>query len=267
MPGTDIPIISPAELVAATRPGAADAARPAAGAAGRYPPLAGRWTSPTRPTYREAGVALARQPELADHVCSPRSGLPTSIPGAQRRPHELVPGGAHTYARGRPVPECMAPVLTQGGRRVWDVDGNDTSSTAWACARSRSGTPTRPSSTPCRGRSPTGSNFSRPTELELEAAEDVPATWCPAPTWSSSPRTAPTPRPRRCGWPGRPPAATWSRSARPAVLLRRRLVHRHHRRCTAGIRRPRATADRRLRLQRPRVASAALLAERRRSPA
>src|SRR6187397_2760405 len=45
---------------------------------------------------------------------------------AQARLHELVPGGAHTYARGSDqFPEDMAPILVRGrGARVQDLDGN-----------------------------------------------------------------------------------------------------------------------------------------------
>ena len=45
----------------------------------------------------------------------------------QARLHDLVPGGAHTYAAGSDqYPEGMAPVLARGrGCRVWDVDGNE----------------------------------------------------------------------------------------------------------------------------------------------
>ncbi len=45
---------------------------------------------------------------------------------AQDRLHDLVPGGAHTYARGSDqYPEGMAPVIVRGrGARVEDVDGN-----------------------------------------------------------------------------------------------------------------------------------------------
>lgn len=45
----------------------------------------------------------------------------------QDRLHRLVPGGAHTYARGADqYPEFMPPVLTRGrGARVWDADGNE----------------------------------------------------------------------------------------------------------------------------------------------
>ena len=45
---------------------------------------------------------------------------------AQQRLHELIPGGAHTYARGSDqYPESVTPVLVRGeGARVLDVDGN-----------------------------------------------------------------------------------------------------------------------------------------------
>ena len=40
--------------------------------------------------------------------------------------HELIPGGAHTYAKGDDqYPEGMAPVIEGGaGCRVWDIDGS-----------------------------------------------------------------------------------------------------------------------------------------------
>ena len=45
----------------------------------------------------------------------------------QARLHHVVPGGAHTFAKGADqYPEGMAPVLVRGeGARVWDVDGNE----------------------------------------------------------------------------------------------------------------------------------------------
>ena len=44
----------------------------------------------------------------------------------QQRLHDLVPGGAHTFARGADqFPEGMAPVIVDGvGARVRDADGN-----------------------------------------------------------------------------------------------------------------------------------------------
>ena len=41
--------------------------------------------------------------------------------------HDLIPGGAHTYAKGDDqYPVGMAPVIERGtGCRVWDIDGNE----------------------------------------------------------------------------------------------------------------------------------------------
>ncbi len=43
------------------------------------------------------------------------------------RLHRMVPGGAHTYAKGDDqYPEGLAPVISHGrGSHVWDVDGNE----------------------------------------------------------------------------------------------------------------------------------------------
>ena len=45
---------------------------------------------------------------------------------ANGRLHTMVPGGAHTYAKGDDqYPEDLAPVISHGrGAHVWDVDGN-----------------------------------------------------------------------------------------------------------------------------------------------
>ena len=43
------------------------------------------------------------------------------------RLQDLVPGGAHTYAKGDDqYPADILPILTRGhGCRVWDADGNE----------------------------------------------------------------------------------------------------------------------------------------------
>jgi glutamate-1-semialdehyde 2,1-aminomutase len=43
------------------------------------------------------------------------------------RTHDLVPGGAHTYAKGDDQYPTNAPGLIARGRgcRVWDTDGNE----------------------------------------------------------------------------------------------------------------------------------------------
>ncbi|MFI6293685.1 glutamate-1-semialdehyde 2,1-aminomutase [Nonomuraea sp. NPDC050790] len=92
----------------------------------------------------------------------------------QRRLHELVPGGAHTYARGDDqYPEGMAPVLVRGqGARVWDADGNCFVEYGMGLRSVTLGHAYRPVLDAVREVLDQGLSFSRPTELELRAAED-----------------------------------------------------------------------------------------------
>ena len=90
------------------------------------------------------------------------------------RLRHVVPGGAHTYAKGiDQFPEGCAPDhrarvgLPRLGRRRERVHRIS----AWACRPSSSGTATRPSSTRSPHSSPRGTNFVRPSPLELDAAE------------------------------------------------------------------------------------------------
>ena len=45
----------------------------------------------------------------------------------QKRIHNVIPGGAHTYAKGDDqFPESFPLIITRGkGSHVWDVDGNE----------------------------------------------------------------------------------------------------------------------------------------------
>ncbi len=44
----------------------------------------------------------------------------------QRRAHDLIPGGCHTYAKGDDQYPLLAPgfIVRGAGAHVWDVDGN-----------------------------------------------------------------------------------------------------------------------------------------------
>src|SRR6201988_3442795 len=44
----------------------------------------------------------------------------------QKRPHELIPGGAHTYSRGDDQYPSNAPTILEKGKGayVWDAEGN-----------------------------------------------------------------------------------------------------------------------------------------------
>ncbi|MBF6209861.1 glutamate-1-semialdehyde 2,1-aminomutase [Nocardia puris] len=93
---------------------------------------------------------------------------------AQARLHEIVPGGAHTYARGSDqYPEAMAPVLVRGnGCRVWDCDGNEYVEYGMGLRSVTLGHGYPPVVEAVARAIADGVNFSRPTDLELAAAED-----------------------------------------------------------------------------------------------
>ncbi|NVN53435.1 glutamate-1-semialdehyde 2,1-aminomutase [Mycolicibacterium hippocampi] len=92
----------------------------------------------------------------------------------QARLHRAVPGGAHTYARGADqYPVDMAPVLVRGdGARVWDADGNEYVEYGMGLRSVVLGHGYRPVVDAVCAAIAEGVNFTRPTELELHAAED-----------------------------------------------------------------------------------------------
>lgn len=93
---------------------------------------------------------------------------------AQQRLHELVPGGAHTYARGSDqYPEGMAPVLVRGrGAHVWDVDGNEYVEFGMGLRSVTLGHGCPAVTAAVADVLSDGVSFSRPTVLELRAAEE-----------------------------------------------------------------------------------------------
>ncbi|ANI37932.1 glutamate-1-semialdehyde 2,1-aminomutase [Mycolicibacterium vaccae] len=155
MPGTDVPIVSPQELVAADP----DRVLLTLGdllseVSARWPQLAGRWVPDDRFVTPARTFARSRQ--------------------LQERLHELVPGGAHTYARGADqYPEFMPPVLTRGsGCRVWDADGNDYIEYGIGLRAVTLGHGYPPVVDAAARAMADGVGFSRPTALEVAAAED-----------------------------------------------------------------------------------------------
>ena len=102
-----------------------------------------------------------------------RNGTHRRSMTASERLSYLIPGGAHTYSKGEDqYPEGLAPVIAHGsGGRVWDVDGNEyieygsgLRSVALGHARSEV-------VAAVRVQLERGSNFVRPSIVELEAAE------------------------------------------------------------------------------------------------
>ena len=93
---------------------------------------------------------------------------------AQARLHRLIPGGAHTYARGSDqFPENMTPVLVRGrGARVEDLDGNWLIEYGMGLRSVTLGHGYEPVvDAVCRAAAD-GVNFSRPSVWELRAAEE-----------------------------------------------------------------------------------------------
>jgi glutamate-1-semialdehyde 2,1-aminomutase len=94
---------------------------------------------------------------------------------AQDRLHDLVPGGAHTYARGSDqLPEGMAPVLVRGrGARVVDADGNEYVEYGIGLRSVTLGHAYPPVNEAVTRAIAYGVSFSRPQVLELTAAETL----------------------------------------------------------------------------------------------
>src|SRR6185312_1786276 len=83
--------------------------------------------------------------------------------------HDLIPGGAHTYAKGDDqYPDGMAPVIERGaGCRVWDVDGNEYVEFGSGLRSNLLGHGFEPVVRAARGWLEDGVNFVRPHRIEL----------------------------------------------------------------------------------------------------
>ncbi|MFE3020736.1 glutamate-1-semialdehyde 2,1-aminomutase [Streptomyces sp. NPDC059256] len=102
----------------------------------------------------------------------PRSRL------ANERLHALVPGGAHTYAKGDDqYPENLAPIISHGrGAHVWDLDGNRYIEYGSGLRSVSLGHAHPRVVEAVRRELDRGSNFVRPSIVEVEAAERFLAT-------------------------------------------------------------------------------------------
>jgi glutamate-1-semialdehyde 2,1-aminomutase len=100
------------------------------------------------------------------------TNLPRSAT-ANERLHRVIPGGAHTYAKGSDqYPEGMAPVISHGrGGHVWDVDGNDYIEYGAGLRAVSLGHAHPRVLDAVRSELDKGSNFIRPSIIEAEAAE------------------------------------------------------------------------------------------------
>ncbi|CAN5495210.1 glutamate-1-semialdehyde 2,1-aminomutase [soil metagenome] len=91
----------------------------------------------------------------------------------QQRAHRLIPGGAHTYARGDDQMPAAAPVVVDRGEGcfVWDVDGNRYIEYGMGLRAVTLGHAFKPVNDAVAWQLGRGAGFTRPAALELEAAE------------------------------------------------------------------------------------------------
>jgi len=94
--------------------------------------------------------------------------------GLQRKFNDLIPGGAHTYAKGDDqFPEYMPVYVTRGkGARVWDADGNEYIEWGSGLRSVSLGHAFAPINDAVRAQLELGANFGRPSTIELECAEE-----------------------------------------------------------------------------------------------
>lgn len=87
--------------------------------------------------------------------------------------HDLIPGGAHTYAKGDDQYPANAPALIARGSgcRVWDIGGNDYIEYGMGLRSVTLGHAYPSVVARVRDTLELGANFSRPSPLEVEAAE------------------------------------------------------------------------------------------------
>jgi glutamate-1-semialdehyde 2,1-aminomutase len=93
----------------------------------------------------------------------------------RRRVHEVIPGGAHTYAKGDDqYPEQAPGFIVRGkGCHVWDVDGNEFIEYAMGNRAVTLGHAYEPVVEAVSRQLRMGSSFTRPSVVELECAELV----------------------------------------------------------------------------------------------
>jgi glutamate-1-semialdehyde 2,1-aminomutase len=89
--------------------------------------------------------------------------------------HATIPGGSHTYAKGDDqFPEHCAPYLVRGkGCHVWDVDGNEFIEYGMGLRAVTLGHAYQSVVDSAAKEMANGSNFVRPSPIELECAEEL----------------------------------------------------------------------------------------------
>jgi glutamate-1-semialdehyde 2,1-aminomutase len=122
---------------------------------------------------QQRSEAVVSEPSTSSATAGSRHPISARARELQQRAHALIPGGAHTYAKGDDqYPELAPPFLERGaGCHVWDVDGNEYIEFGMGLRAVTLGH-AHPSVTEAAIREMRrGLNFTRPSPLELAAAE------------------------------------------------------------------------------------------------
>lgn len=108
-------------------------------------------------------------------ISLPPSGKSVSsgVQWVQKRAHRLIPGGAHTYAKGDDqYPVSAPPFIARGsGSHVWDLDGNEFIEYGMGLRSVGLGHAFPRVIEAVKNELANGSNFTRPSPREVEAAE------------------------------------------------------------------------------------------------
>ncbi len=123
-------------------------------------------------TRRAAGSATWKRSEVMDF---------TRSLALQGRYQGLVPGAAHTYAKGvDQYPEGMAPFIQRGhGCRVWDVDGNEFIEYGMGLRSVTLGHGYERVVRAAAAQMADGTNFVRPAAIEVDCAAEMLALFAP----------------------------------------------------------------------------------------
>src|SRR3954465_7054248 len=98
--------------------------------------------------------------------------ISTGTRALQERAHQVIPGGAHTYAKGDDqYPETAPPFIARGkGCHVWDIDGNEYIEYGMRLRSLALGHAFPRVIDAVAKELAHGSNFTRPSPLEVETA-------------------------------------------------------------------------------------------------
>lgn len=93
----------------------------------------------------------------------------------QQKSHALIPGGCHTYAKGDDQYPVNAPGFIARGKgcHVWDLDGNEYIEYGMGLRSVTLGHAYEPVLEAAYSQMQLGNNFTRPSTLEVDCAEDV----------------------------------------------------------------------------------------------